>query len=482
MFAALVANFVVGSEILIGGAGVIAGMTGISQYAAIWLLPLVVVAYVLTGGLRATFVADYLHCCILFTCLLVLVLSTYTLGHAIGSPGKLYDLLLDASEASPAIGNGHGSYLSFKSEGGMYYAITAATSFFGLSFCDQSYWQRSIAARPAGTSKAFIFAGCFFFTVAFGIGSSMGLAARALETDPSFPTYPDGLSPAQIGAGLAGPFASVAVLGQAGPAMYIVIAFMATTSALSAQLVAVSTIFSYDIYREYWNKSATNAQMMRANHLVVILWAIVLAGIDTAFAHIGLDLNFLFYLMAVCTSGAVFPIGLLMCWTKLNKAGAVLGVIGGLVMGMVAWLVTAVTTQGSISMTTLVDSKVILSGSLSALGSGAIFCVVLSLIKPASFDFELTRAIGRGTAVPEASVASTASAQLSEKAPHHSKDREYEPAFQSVDGGGGTAEIDAKYLDEVAKLEASQTRFRIITGLFLLVIRKHSFFMLIGDS
>ncbi|KAH7014181.1 uncharacterized protein B0I36DRAFT_369170 [Microdochium trichocladiopsis] len=34
MFAALVANFVVGSEILIGGAGVIAGLTGISQYAA----------------------------------------------------------------------------------------------------------------------------------------------------------------------------------------------------------------------------------------------------------------------------------------------------------------------------------------------------------------------------------------------------------------------------------------------------------------
>jgi urea-proton symporter len=45
MFAALVANFVVGSEILIGGAGVITGMTGISQYASIWLLPLVVAAY-----------------------------------------------------------------------------------------------------------------------------------------------------------------------------------------------------------------------------------------------------------------------------------------------------------------------------------------------------------------------------------------------------------------------------------------------------
>lgn len=132
MFAALVANFVVGSEILIGGAGVIAGLTGISQYAAVWLLPLVIVAYgafssafpaqqpltpysldrrssshfcvctmpyadhdyYLSGFVRA----DYLHCVILFTSLLVLVLATYTRGDVIGSPGKLYDLLVDASE------------------------------------------------------------------------------------------------------------------------------------------------------------------------------------------------------------------------------------------------------------------------------------------------------------------------------------------------------------------------------------------------
>jgi hypothetical protein len=45
MFAAIVANFVVGSEILTGGAGVIAGMTGINAIAGIWLLPLVIVAY-----------------------------------------------------------------------------------------------------------------------------------------------------------------------------------------------------------------------------------------------------------------------------------------------------------------------------------------------------------------------------------------------------------------------------------------------------
>lgn len=177
--------------------------------------------------------------------------------------------------------------------------------------------------------------------------------------------------------------------------------------------------------------------------------------------------------MAVCTSGAVFPIGLLMCWTKLNKAGSILGIAGGLVMGIVGWLVTAVTTLGSITTTTLTDSKVILAGSLSALGTGAIVSIVLSLIKPASFDFELTRAIGRGPVVSEAATS------LNEKVPQNNSSgviesnlAAYEPALNRIEGGGRTKEADDKYAEEIVKLEASQNRFRIITALFLLVIRK----------
>jgi hypothetical protein len=206
---------------------------------------------------------------------------------------------------------------------------------------------------------------------------------------------------------------------------------------------------------------------------VVILWAIFLAGIDTAFAFIGLDLNFLFYLMAVCTSGAVFPIGLLMCWTRLNKAGAIFGIIGGLVMGIVAWLVTAVTVEGTISITTLTASKVILSGSLSALGTGAIVSIGLSLIKPASFDFELTRAIGHGPVVSKPASASTEKVPKQENVQvSESNDLPYEPALHSVEGGGRTEESESQYAEELIKLEASQTRFRIITGLFLLIIRE----------
>lgn len=279
--AALASNFVVGSQIIIGGSGVVSGLTGINVYAAVWLFPFVITIYVLTGGLRATFIADYLHCCILFSCLLVLVISTYAHGSILGSPGKLYDLLQDVALTSPAAGNAHGSYTTFKSTGSIYYAVISATCFYGLSLLDQSYFQRAVAARPEATSKSFIFAGFFFFSIAFATGTAMGLSARALETTPAWPTYPKPLTGAQIGAGLVGPFAATALLGHAGTAMYLIIIFMATTSAFSSQLVAVSTLVAFDLFHPYFKPHATNKEMMRINHLAVVLWAIFMAAICT---------------------------------------------------------------------------------------------------------------------------------------------------------------------------------------------------------
>jgi urea-proton symporter len=67
----------------------------------------------------------------------------------------------------------------------------------------------------------------------------MGLAALATETHPSFPTYPERLSPADVNAGLVLPSAAVALLGKGGAACTLLLVFMAVTSASSAELIAV---------------------------------------------------------------------------------------------------------------------------------------------------------------------------------------------------------------------------------------------------
>jgi len=63
----------------------------------------------------------------------------------------------------------------------------------------------------------------------------MGLAALALETSPSFPTFPARMDPADVSAGLVLPYAAVALLGKGGAVATLLIVFMAVTSAMSAE-------------------------------------------------------------------------------------------------------------------------------------------------------------------------------------------------------------------------------------------------------
>lgn len=81
----------------------------------------------------------------------------------------------------------------------------------------------------------------------------MGLAALALENNPIFPTYPHRIPNADVTAGLVLPNAAVALLGKGGAGATFLLIFMAVTSASSAELIAVSSIWTYDIYQTYIN-------------------------------------------------------------------------------------------------------------------------------------------------------------------------------------------------------------------------------------
>jgi Na+/proline symporter len=60
------------------------------------------------------------------------------------------------------------------------------------------------------------------------------------------------MSDAQINSGLVLPYAAVALMGKGGAVCALLIVFMAVTSALSSELIAVSSIFTYDIFQTYF--------------------------------------------------------------------------------------------------------------------------------------------------------------------------------------------------------------------------------------
>jgi Na+/proline symporter len=56
------------------------------------------------------------------------------------------------------------------------------------------------------------------------------------------------LTPADVSAGLPASAAASALLGQSGAAALLVLLFLAVTSASSAEMIAVSSILTYDVY------------------------------------------------------------------------------------------------------------------------------------------------------------------------------------------------------------------------------------------
>ena len=113
----------VSAILLLGGSASISALTGMDIRAATMLLPVGVIAFVIVGGLRSTFVSDYAHTTIVFV---IIWLFVYTVrmstertrcriherifqafgsSDKIGSPAALHKLLVRAAEIDPVIGN-----------------------------------------------------------------------------------------------------------------------------------------------------------------------------------------------------------------------------------------------------------------------------------------------------------------------------------------------------------------------------------------
>ena len=319
--------------------------------------------------------------------------SAYATNEQIGSPSQMYQLLTEAGAQRPVAGNQNGSYVTLKSNFALVFGVIEFCSGSATMFLDQAYWQRAIASRPSTAVRAYILGGLAWFAVPFGFASTLGLAAVALTNRPSFPTYPSRMTESQITAGLASPFAANALLGKGGAVALLIVLFMAVTSCASAELIAVSSILTFDIYKTYVRPAATPAQLIAVSHIMIYVFGLTMAIFASVWNVIGVDLGWLFLVMGLLTGGAVFPVAFAICWKGQTKAGAIAGSVTGLCAGILAWLVTAKQVYGTLTVTTTGMEYPTLAGNLAAMLTGLIITSVVSKAKPEPFDWEVTRAI-----------------------------------------------------------------------------------------
>jgi Na+/proline symporter len=331
--------------------------------------------------------------------ILYFMFEAYSTNSMIGSPSAMFELLKKAASQRPVAGNQDGSYVTLKSNFALVFGIIQLCSGSGTVFLDQAYWQRAIASRPTTAVRAYILGGLAWFAIPFGFATTLGLAAVALTDNPNFPTYPHAMSANQVSAGLAAAFAASTLLGRSGAVALLITLFMAVTSCASAELIAVSSILTFDIYKTYIKPSASPESLVKVAHINVGVFGLTMAVFAVIWNAIGIDLGWLFLVMGLLIGGAVFPVAFAITWKKQTKAGAIAGALTGLAAGITAWLVEAKVHYGELTVKTTGMEYPTLAGNLAAIMTGLIVSVVVSLIKPDDFDWEITRAINAESAL-----------------------------------------------------------------------------------
>jgi Na+/proline symporter len=163
-------------------AATVKALTGMNIYAASFLIPIGVIFYTASGGLKATFLASYIHTAVIFVVLVIFVVTVYVKNY---SSDIIYDKLkqviayereeceaifMDANGTTfydntlytcgQVPGNREGSYLTMVSGGGLMFGVINIIGNFGTVFVDQSYWQVR-SQPPAGHPRAAFLAPCF---------------------------------------------------------------------------------------------------------------------------------------------------------------------------------------------------------------------------------------------------------------------------------------------------------------------------------
>ncbi|ODV80910.1 uncharacterized protein CANTADRAFT_48263 [Suhomyces tanzawaensis NRRL Y-17324] len=385
-------NILVTSMLLTGGSAVVHDLTGMNTVAACLLLPLGVVVYTLFGGIKATFLTDYVHTVVIVIIILVFAFSAFATSDRLGSPEVVWDIITKLADTKPREGNAGGSYLTMHSRSGGIFFVINLVGNFGTVFLDNGYFNKAFAADPAAAMPGYVLGGLAWFAIPMLTATTMGLTALALENTSYWPTYPLKMSSAEVNAGLVLPNAAVALLGKGGAACSLLLVFMAVTSAMSAELIAVSTIFTYDIFRTYIDPKASGKKLMIMSHCSVIVYAYVMAGFAIGLYYAGVSMGYLYEMMGVIIGGAVLPSALTLLSKRQSVQAATWTPPIATGLAIMSWLICTKKKFGTVNVDTTFEDDAMLTGNVVALLSPLIIIPILTFsFKPQIFDWELLK-------------------------------------------------------------------------------------------
>ena len=235
--------------------------------------------------------------------------------------------------------------------------------------------------------------------IPFGFATAMGLGCAALTSNPNFPTYPLPLSAAENAAGLSAPATAIALLGKGGAVLMLILLFMAVTSSTSAELIAVSSLLTFDVYKTYINQDAQSKKLVQVSHYGIVIYAVVLAAFCCILNKVGLNLTWLLTVLATIVGSGAWPVGLVLLWSRMSTAAVIFSPGIGLFCGLLAWFMATWKRSGEITIATTGEPRNGLAGNLCSCWVPLIAAVVLSYAFPAKYTTTDARQIDRANKI-----------------------------------------------------------------------------------
>lgn len=324
--------------------------------------------------LQAAFISSYLHSSLIFAVALAFSYTVYTSSsYPLGSLDQVWKSLIIRGAAVPVAGNKGGSLITMFSSKGLQFGWIFFASCFGWVWADQGFWQSAIAARPSAAYKGYILGGLLWFAVPYTLSTCLGLGSLALDLP---------LSTDEVSKGLVPPAIAYYLFGKGGVVLITVIVFMAVTSSGSAEFLAVSSLFSYDIWKTYVRPRAQGGEILMVSRLASLTFGLLAGVFCIILLQIGISINWLFFVIGLMVASVFPPISFLLCWNKVGRWAAITAALGGQGAAILAWLVATYIIYGDLTITTTSETGPALAGNIVAIVVSASVCVIWTLIAP----------------------------------------------------------------------------------------------------
>jgi len=165
------------------------------------------------------------------------------------------------------------------------------------------------------------------------------------------------------------------------------------TSAGSSELIAVSSLCTYDIYRTYINPNASGKQILKVSRGVVLGFGCLMGLLAVILNKAGVSLGWMYLAMGVLIGSAVLPIAFMLLWRKANATGAILGTVAGCVLGIITWLSVTKVQYGRVNLDTTGRNAPMLAGNLVSILTGGVVHAICSMLWPQNYDWSTTKQI-----------------------------------------------------------------------------------------